>query len=164
TGRSDDVSRRHVTRDDWQSPRLETHAQAYGRSGVAMTTRPGSQSWFSRAETMIAAVVLVVGLLSVLSLLTYSLSTLQSAEEDLIAREKTKEGLEGVLSARDSAQITFDQIRNISSGGIFVDGFAPIYDPPGPDGIPNTADDSTGANSKLDSIILPGPDGILGTP
>ena len=122
-----------------------------------------SEAGFTLVEAMVAGIVLAVGVLSVFSLFAYSLSTLQSAQEDLIAREKAKEGLEGVFSARDSAQITFDQIENISNGGIFVDGFMLIYDPPGADGIPNTADDATSANSQLDAIILPGPDGILGT-
>lgn len=112
---------------------------------------------------MVASVVLAAGLLSVLSLFAYSLSTLQVSQEDLVARQKAKEGLEGVFSARDSSQITFDQINNQANGGIFLDGFAPIYEPPGADGIPNTTDDANSAGSQLDSIVLPGPDGILGT-
>lgn len=112
---------------------------------------------------MVAGLVLAVGMVSVLSLFVYSVSALQTSQEDLIARQKAKEGLESVFSARDSAQITFDQIQNISNGGIFVDGFMQIYDPPGTDGIANTADDSTSPNSQLDAIVLPGPDGILGT-
>ena len=129
-----------------------------------MKDKRSSQSGFTLMEALIAAVVLVVGLVGVLSLFAYSLSTLQTAQEDLIARQKAKEGLESVFSARDSSQITFTQIDNISNGGIFVDGFMQIYDPPGADGIANTADDSTSSNSQLDAIILPGPDGILGTP
>jgi type II secretory pathway pseudopilin PulG len=130
---------------------------------MAMKRKRSSQAGFSLVEAMVAAVVLMVGLLSVLGLFVYSFNTLQSAQEDLIARQKAKEGLESVFSARDSSQITFAQLDNISNGGIFVDGFMQIYDPPGADGIANTADDSTSANSQLDSIILPGPDGILGT-
>lgn len=122
-----------------------------------------SQKGFTLTEVMVAGAVLMVGLLSMLSLFAYSMSTLQTSEEDLIARQKAKEGLESVFSARDSAQITFDQIQNISNGGIFVDGFVQIYDPPGADGIANTADDATTGNSQLDAIVLPGPDGILGT-
>jgi type II secretory pathway pseudopilin PulG len=130
---------------------------------MAMKRERSSQAGFTLVEAMVAAVVLMVGLLSVLGLFVYSFSTMQSAQEDLIARQKAKEGLESVFSARDSSQIAFAQIDNISNGGIFVDGFMQIYDPPGADGIANTADDSTSANSQLDSIVLPGPDGILGT-
>jgi type II secretory pathway pseudopilin PulG len=121
------------------------------------------QRGFSLMEAMVAAVVLATGLLSVLSLFAYSLSNLQLSQEDLIARAKAKEGLESVFSARDSSQITFDQINNKASGGIFLDGFALMYDPPGADGIVNTDDDSSSASSQLDAIVLPGPDGILGT-
>jgi hypothetical protein len=69
------------------------------------------------------------------------------SQEDLIARAKAKEGLESVFSARDSSQIDFSQINNKANGGIFLDDFAPIYDPPGVDGIANTDDDSNSANS-----------------
>lgn len=105
---------------------------------------------------MVAAVVLAAGLLSVLSLFAYSLSTLQLSQEDLIARQKAKDGMESVFGARDSSQITFEQINNLANGGIFLDDFAPIYDPPGADGIANTADDGTSAGSQLDAIVLPG--------
>jgi len=121
------------------------------------------QRGFTLLEAMVAAIVLATGLLSVLSLFAYSLSNLQMSQEDLIARAKAKEGLESVFSARDSSQIDFSQINNKANGGIFLDGFAPIYDPPGADGIANTDDDSNSGSSQLDAIILPGPDGILGT-
>jgi prepilin-type N-terminal cleavage/methylation domain-containing protein len=125
--------------------------------------KPHKQRGFTLIEAMVAAVVLATGLLSVLSLFAYSLSNLQLSQEDLIARAKAKEGLESVFSARDSSQITFDQINNKANGGIFLDGFALMYDPPGADGIVNTDDDSSSAGSQLDAIVLPGPDGILGT-
>jgi type II secretory pathway pseudopilin PulG len=121
------------------------------------------QRGFTLMEAMVAAIVLATGLLSVLSLFAYSLGNLQMSQEDLIARAKAKEGLESVFSARDSSQILFSQINNKANGGIFLDGFAPIYDPPGADGIANTDDDSNSANSQLDAIVLPGPDGVLGT-
>jgi type II secretory pathway pseudopilin PulG len=121
------------------------------------------QRGFTLLEAMVAAIVLATGLLSVLSLFAYSLSNLQMSQEDLIARAKAKEGLESVFSARDSSQIDFSQINNKANGGIFLDDFAPIYDPPGADGLANTDDDSNSANSQIDAIILAGPDGILGT-
>lgn len=130
---------------------------------MGIERRRKTQSGFTLVEVMVAAVVLAAGLLSVLSLFAYSLSTLQTSQEELIARQKAKEGMESVFSARDSSQITFDQINNQANGGIFLDDFAPIYDPPGADGIANTADDATTGNAQIDAIVLPGPDGILGT-
>jgi type II secretory pathway pseudopilin PulG len=130
---------------------------------MAVKGQARKEQGFTLMEAMVAAIVLATGLLSVLSLFAYSLSNLQMSQEDLIARAKAKEGLEGVFSARDSSQIAFSQINNKASGGIFLDDFAPIYDPPGADGIANTDDDSNSANSQLDAIVLPGPDGVLGT-
>ena len=130
---------------------------------MAVERKLRKQRGFTLMEAMVASVVLATGLLSVLSLFAYSLSNLQMSQEDLIARAKAKEGLESVFSARDSSQITFDQINNKANGGIFLDGFALMYDPPGADGIVNTDDDSNSASSQLDGIVLPGPDGILGT-
>lgn len=125
--------------------------------------RSSCESGFSLVEMMIAVSVLAIGLLSVAGLFGYCLSTMQMAQEDLVAREKAKQGLENVIGARDDAEITFDQIDNVSNGGIFLDGFQKMYFPPGADGIVNTADDATSANSQLDAVIYPGPDGILGT-
>jgi len=130
---------------------------------MAVKGQARKEQGFTLMEAMVAAIVLATGLLSVLSLFAYSLSNLQMSQEDLIARAKAKEGLESVFSARDSSQIAFSQINNKANGGIFLDDFALIYDPPGADGIANTDDDSSSANSQLDAIVLPGPDGILGT-
>ena len=130
---------------------------------MAIKTARSSQSGFTFVEMLFAVVILAVGLLSVFGLFAYCLSTMQMAQEDLIAREKAKQGLESVLGSRYDSQITFDQIQNVANGGIFLNGFQPMYDPPGADGIINTADDSNSANSKLDAIIYPGPDGKLGT-
>jgi type II secretory pathway pseudopilin PulG len=130
---------------------------------MGVRRKANQQRGFTLMEAMVAAIVLATGLLSVLSLFAYSLSNLQMSQEDLIARAKAKEGLESVFSARDSSQIDFSQINNKANGGIFLDNFAPIYDPPGTDGIANTDDDSNSANSQIDAIVLPGPDGILGT-
>lgn len=131
---------------------------------MALETRATkTQAGFTLLEVMVSVIILAVGLMSVLALFGYSVSTMQTSQEDLLARTKAKEALESVFSARNSAQITFNQLQNKANGGIFVDGFAPIYDPPGADGIANTDDDSNSANSQLDAVILPGPDGILGT-
>ena len=114
---------------------------------MAISRKARQRRGFTLMEAMVAAIVLATGLLSVLSLFAYSLSNLQMSQEDLIARAKAKEGLESVFSARDSSQIDFSQINNKANGGIFLDDFAPIYDPPGTDGIANTDDDSNSANS-----------------
>ncbi len=118
---------------------------------------------FTLVEMMIAIVVLGSGILAVFPLFAITLSNMQLAQENLIARQKAQQALESILAARNDAQVTFGQLLNVSAGGIILNGFQPMYDPPGADGIVNTADDATSANSKLDAIVLPGPDGILGT-
>ena len=53
--------------------------------------------------------------------------------------------------------ITWARIRNVSQGGIFLDGPQPLRGQ-GPDGLANTADDAT-----QECETLPGPDNQLGT-
>jgi hypothetical protein len=79
---------------------------------------------------------------------------------DYIAEKKAEEAVETIFTARDTKVLTWVQIQNVSTGGVFIDGARPLLDP-GPDGLVGTADD----NAALpDSIIIgPGPDGVLGT-
>ena len=108
---------------------------------------------------MIATVLMVTGLLSVAYALGLGLAVVQTSTDDTVAREKAREAMEDVYTARDTASITFDQICNVGSGAgcIFISGLTGLTSP-GADGIVNTADD--GAAETVDT---PGPDGILGT-
>ena len=120
--------------------------------------RVAAQSGFGMLEATIASVVLVVGLVGLAALFSQSLTFLQYTREDLIAKQKAREALESVYSARNDGAIGFTGIQNASSGGIFVDGFQPLF-LPGANGI-------VGSNTQttiLDRQILPGPDGIVGT-
>ena len=64
----------------------------------------------------------------------------QNAQENLIARQKALEAMESIYTARNTQQITFAQIANIASGGIFTSGATQLLSA-GPDGLVNTADD-----------------------
>jgi len=124
--------------------------------------RHGKSQGFSLVEVMVAIVVLAVGLLSILGMFVFAMSTMQTAQEDLIAREKAKDALENVFSARDTGQITFDQIQNSTTPpGIFDPGAQPIYITRG-DGLINVSD-YIAPGGVYESVTLPGPDGILGT-
>lgn len=133
-------------------------------------TNPGRQAGFTLVEVMIAIVVMTIGLLAVVASIATALATTQSAQEDLIARQKAREALESIYTARNSQQLPFASINNTSSGGIFQSGPQPLQCA-GPDGLVGTTDDvpcTTAAgvtcpNSGVECMVLPGPDGVLGT-
>lgn len=142
------------------------------RKNRAMKER-SSERGFSLVEVLFAAVILMVGLLSMVAVFGYAIAATQTVQEDQIAKQKAQEMLENIFTARDTQQITFAQIAN-TPGGIFVQGFNPILDT-GPDGLAGTGDDIpfnpavTGCPSGInpggvECIKLPGPDGMLGTP
>jgi prepilin-type N-terminal cleavage/methylation domain-containing protein len=129
--------------------------------------RSRAQRGFTLIETMIAVVILTVGILTLVAAFATTVATTHNAQENLIARQKALEAMESIFTARNTQQINFAQIGNIASGGIFTNGATPLWDA-GPDGLVNTLDDipfpATGVcPAGPECISLPGPDGILGT-
>jgi type II secretory pathway pseudopilin PulG len=122
--------------------------------------RRGSESGFTLIDTMIAILVLAVGVLALAAILGDGLAYMAMSQDEYIAEQKAAEAIESVYTARDVGQTTWANINNASSGGIFVNGPTQLCDP-GPDGIEGTADDNC---AIPDSIWTPGPDGLLGTP
>jgi type II secretory pathway pseudopilin PulG len=145
------------------------------------------ESGFTLVEVMISAVILVTGLLSLAYAFGLGLGSIDSAEMDSIARQKARQAMEDVFTARDTGGITFSQICNLPTAGCIFEPattWEPLYTA-GPDGLVNTADDgtaapipsvvnnSTGAGDVLpngcstapciETMDTPGPDGILGT-
>ncbi len=118
-----------------------------------------TQNGFTLLETMVALVVLGIGLIALAAMLAGSMAYMNSSQADFIAQQKASEAVESIFTARDTQAVTYAQIQNVSSGGIFIDGPANLVDP-GPDGVVDTIDDNAAAP---DTIIKPGPDGILGT-
>ena len=125
--------------------------------------RDKQASGFSLVEVIVAMVILVVGLVSLAALFGQAIGTMQLVQEDLIVKQKARETLESIYTARNTQQVTFDMIRNVSDisvggiPGIFLDGFQPLRDP-GADALAATADDGA-----IEESVLPGPDGLLGT-
>jgi hypothetical protein len=113
---------------------------------------------FGLIEAIFAAVILVIGLTALAGLFAQSLTSLQNTRNDLIAKQKGVEALEEAYSARNDASVGFALIQNISKGGIFNDGFQPLY-VAGANGIVGTSSDTT----VVESETFPGPDGKLGT-
>jgi type IV pilus modification protein PilV len=122
------------------------------------------QRGFGLIEVMISIAILTIGLLAVVGMFGTALASTQWSQEDLIAKQKALEALESIYVARDTQQITFAQIANVSNGGIFIDGYTQMRQA-GPDGLVGTADDANfaGCPSGVECFRLPGPDGILGT-
>jgi prepilin-type N-terminal cleavage/methylation domain-containing protein len=113
---------------------------------------------FTLIEVMIAIVILGIGLLALMALFGRALAAVEFSEEGQIAKQKARETLEAIYTARNDTLTSFDDIQNMSAGGIFKDGFNSLY-LPGPNGIPGTSSDT----AILDRVILPGKDGILQT-
>jgi prepilin-type N-terminal cleavage/methylation domain-containing protein len=132
-----------------------------------LRSRSRGQRGFTLVETMIAIVILSVGILTLVAAFATTVATTHNAQENLIARQKALEAMESIFTARNTQQISFSQIGNIGSGGIFTIGATPLWDA-GADGLVNTADDVPFAATGVcpagpECISLPGPDGILGT-
>jgi prepilin-type N-terminal cleavage/methylation domain-containing protein len=126
-----------------------------------------AQRGFTIIETMIAIAIMSIGILTVLAAFATAVGATSNAQENLIARQKTLEAMESIYTARNTQQITFGQIANVASGGIFTNGTTQLLSP-GPDGLVNTTDDlpfpANGACAAgPECVVLPGPDGILGT-
>jgi type II secretory pathway pseudopilin PulG len=115
---------------------------------------------FTLIEAMISIIILSFGVLSLAAVYAQGIMYASLTQYDYIAEKKAEEAVETIFTARDTKILTWAQIQNVSTGGVFIDGARPLLDP-GPDGLVGTADD----NAALpDSIIIgPGPDGKLGT-
>jgi len=119
-------------------------------------TAAGSQRGFAMLETLIAIVVLMIGLLAVLATFALAIGNTTTVQYDSVARQKAAEAMESIFTARQTSQLSFDRIQNVGSGtGIFTVGFTPMTDP-GPDGLDGTGDDVPAA-----PIRLPGASGTV---
>jgi type II secretory pathway pseudopilin PulG len=118
-----------------------------------------SQAGVSLVETLFAVMMLTIAASGMASVFLFGMQSVTSAPNELVATQKAAEAIESVFSARDSHTITWQQLRNVSDGGIFVSGPTEMRIA-GSDGILNTADD---ASQEVEKVILPGPDQILNT-
>jgi len=126
-----------------------------------------TQGGFGLIETMFATLALSGGLLTLAAVFTQGLFLMSVAQTDMIAKQKATEALESIFSGRDNGVLTWNSLRNVADGGVFLNGPQTMYtdcatvapNPPN-DGVVNTADDSL---CPQDSIVDPGPDGQLGT-
>jgi prepilin-type N-terminal cleavage/methylation domain-containing protein len=118
------------------------------------------QSGFTLLEAMISIVVLSVGVLSLAAVYGQGIFYATAAQYDYIAEKKAEQAVEAMFTARDIKSLTWANIQNVSTGGVFLDGPQAML-VPGPDGLVGTQADVGSADEKI--ITGPGPDGILGT-
>jgi prepilin-type N-terminal cleavage/methylation domain-containing protein len=155
-----------VKQTDIDSERVPGERRGVGEAG---------ERGFSLLEVIVAMSILMVGLLGLAQVFYVGMSIVSTSSPSLVAREKAREAVESVHTARDTGRVTWAQIRNVNAppavapnvdggcpagttgaaGGNFVNG-ALAMRRAGPDGLSNTADD-TGFETS------PGPDNMLGT-
>jgi len=116
------------------------------------------EAGFLLIELLIAMLVMVISLVGLLGLYSYTLVAVTTSQDNLIAKQKAREALESIYTARNTHQLTFSAIANVSEGGIFLDGPQSLAEP-GMDGLVGTADDG-----EIEMMELPGDDGYYGTP
>jgi prepilin-type N-terminal cleavage/methylation domain-containing protein len=109
----------------------------------------------SLIEVMIAMLVLVVGMLPLVGVTAVAVRRAGESSPMLIAREKAREAIESVHTARDTGQLTWQKIQNVAAGGVFLGGAQSVR-VAGPDGLVNTADDGV-----VETVRSAGADGIL---
>src|ERR1700674_2377797 len=160
-----------------QDPRLAAGSESRG-AYMGTTMKPTkttarkrcTQRGFSLIEVMIACLVFARGLLAVFASFATAIAATEEAQENLISRHKALDAMESIYTARNSQQIPFAAINNVVNGGSFLSGPQPLLCA-GADGLVGTADDvpcttTAGApcpNGGVECLVLPGPDGVLGT-
>jgi len=122
------------------------------------------RSWkgFTLLETMIALVVLGVGVLGLAAMLADSLAYMQGSQDDFIAQQKAEEAAEAIYTAKYTNSAQFSAISNFgvgNPGGLFLPGALPLLQP-GPDGLVGSVAD---VGQPPEYIVYPGPDDQLGT-
>ncbi len=137
---------------------------------AAKIATKNGQRGFTLVETVISMVILTIGSVGLLGVFGLAVKASQTSQEDMIARQLGSEAIESIYTARNSSQLGFPAIQNVSNGGLFTDGMHPIRCS-GPDGVVDTADDvsclaasgATCPNGGLKCLNEPGPDGVMGT-
>jgi Tfp pilus assembly protein PilV len=136
-----------------------------------------SERGFGLLEAFVAMMIMTVALMALAQVLYAGIAVASTSTPNLVAREKAREAVESVHTARDTFIIQWAQIRNTvapagcpagttgNGGGVFIQGTDDgnevidadeAMQAPGPDGLVNTDDDDG-------QEVLPGQDGEFGT-
>lgn len=112
--------------------------------------KKGRENGFSYLDTMIAIVILMVGVLALASALTSNLVRAYESEQRIVAKQLALSTIESIVSARDINRVGviegWNSIEN-DPNGIFLTGWTPIREELGSDGVAGTADDACAGTS-----------------
>lgn len=117
------------------------------------------ENGFSYIDVMIAVVILMIGVMALAATLTANLVRSYETEKQIIAKQLAVSTIESIISARDINRNGADDgwvtVANVNPGdpqsrGIFLNGWTPIREDLGLDGIAGTADDACPANGFCD--------------
>lgn len=125
-----------------------------------LSTHASGSNGFTLMEVMMAILILTVALLAVAMTMSQGIMSTFIAQEQLIAKQKAREALESVFTSRSTTDLQFADLQTQGDGGIFVPDWMPLRGM-GTDGVALTDDD---AGEPIETVVLAGDDGILGTP
>lgn len=117
------------------------------------------ENGFSYIDVMIAVVILMVGVIALAATLTANLVRSYETEKQIISKQIAVSTIESIISARDinrngadDGWVTVANVdpSNEESRGIFLNGWTPIREDLGLDGVAGTADDACPANAFCD--------------
>ncbi|HTV02551.1 MAG TPA: prepilin-type N-terminal cleavage/methylation domain-containing protein [Luteitalea sp.] len=134
-----------------------------------------SDRGFSLIEVLVSMMLLTGALLGLGQVFLLGMTHVSTSSANLIAREKAREAIESVHTARDTRVLEWNEIRNdaaprmcagetaadgwnSTTRGVFNDGEQEGLRLAGDDGLVNTDDDG-----DVETIAHPGPDGVFGT-
>lgn len=145
--------------------------------GGKYRARKQAECGFSLIEVLVSMTVLTVGLVGLASVFGVAIAATQTTQQDMLAKQLANEAMESVFTARNTGQITWDDIQNAGSSnctvtgitpcGIFASGAQPICTAVATGQyagiLGTTAQVSGGAcQTSIQTIEEPGPDGAYG--
>jgi len=135
--------------------------------------RKAAESGFSLIEVVISMAVLTVGMVSLLGVFGLAMASTQTSGQDMIAKQLANEAYETLVTARNSSQITFDDIQNAGSTscpitgagtcGIFANGPQPMYQAIGTGTYAGILGTTFDIGQPEQTLQDPGPDGVFQT-
>ena len=84
--------------------------------------RKRAESGVSLLEVVISMAVLTVGMVSMLGVFGLAMASTQTSQQNLIAKQLANEAYETIVTARNTGQITWDDIQNTGSTSCPISG------------------------------------------